>query len=85
MTIFYILLTLTAAQQARALPIFTTEQTELAMVETAETTAQTALQAAILKNDLLPGIDTQVTALGNLEAQEIGPARQKRKLRSTYC
>ncbi len=69
------LLTLTTAQQALALPIFTAEQTTLATVETAETTAETALQAAILKNDL-PAINTQATALGNLETQEIG-ARAK--------
>jgi hypothetical protein len=64
------LLTLTSAQQALALPIFTTEETTEANLETSLTTARTALQSAIEKNDL-NGINTQATQIGSLTTQQV--------------
>jgi Spy/CpxP family protein refolding chaperone len=64
------LLSLTTGQQTQATAIFTAAITANQALDTQETTARTALAAAIKANDTA-AISTQATALGNLETQEI--------------
>ena len=64
------LLTLTAAEQAEATTIFTTEQSALSGVMTNMRTARTALKAAVQKNDQA-AIATQAAQIGSLVTQEV--------------
>jgi Spy/CpxP family protein refolding chaperone len=64
------LLTLTTGQQTQATTIFTAAITANQALDAPETTAKTALAAAIKANNTT-AITTQATALGNLHAQEI--------------
>jgi Spy/CpxP family protein refolding chaperone len=63
-------LDLTAAQQAQATTIFTSEETALATVRTSMHTARTALQAAIKSNDVAT-IGTESTQIGTLTGEEV--------------
>jgi len=64
------LLDLTAAQQTQATTIFTTRQTALANLKTSMDTAQTALDAAVKKNDF-NGIANAANTIGSLTTQQV--------------
>ena len=64
------LLTLTAAQQAQATMIFTTEQTAIASVSASMKTARTTLQTDVEANNTA-GISAQAATIGSLTTQEV--------------
>jgi Spy/CpxP family protein refolding chaperone len=64
------LLTLTAAQQAQATTIFTTEQTALSTVGASMKTARTTLQTDVQSNNAA-GISAQASQIGALTTQEV--------------
>src|SRR5580693_411067 len=64
------ILTLTAAQQAQATTIFTTEQTALSTVGASMKTARTTLQTDVQSNNAA-GISAQASQIGALTTQEV--------------